>query len=141
MQIPLEISTRQLELSPDLEADLQRRAAKLERHYDRVTSCRVAVEGPGEHRTGGGLFRVRLDITVPGSELVADKQDQDLNLAIRDAFQAAERQIDEIAQRRRGEVKTPAGLPEDRGRLFEEPQDIDGLVLPVESQEEKKKSA
>lgn len=121
MQIPLEISARRVELSPALEADLRRRAAKLERLYDRMTSCRVAVEGPGQRRTEGGPFRVRLDITVPGSELVADKEAEDLNVAVRDAFQAAERQIDELAQRRRGEVKTPVGPPEGRVlRLFKE---------------------
>lgn len=123
MQVPLEISTRRIELSPDLEADLRRRATKLERLYDRITSCRIAVEGPGEHHNEGGLYRVRLDITVPGSELIADKQAEDLNVAIRDAFQAAERQVEELAQRRRGEVKTPAGQPEGRARLFEDPEE------------------
>src|SRR6266545_1217724 len=121
MQVPLEISTRRIDLSPDLEADLRRRAAKLERLYDRITSCRVAVERPSEHHNEGGPYRVRLDITVPGSELVADKEAEDLNLAIRDAFQAAERQVEELAQRRRGEVKTPVGPPEGRVlRLFPE---------------------
>jgi ribosomal subunit interface protein len=121
MQVPLEISTRRIDLSPALEADLRRRAAKLERLFDRITSCRVAVERPSEHHNEGGPYRVRLDITVPGSELVADKQAEDLNVAIRDAFQAAERQVEELAQRRRGEVKTPVGPPEGRVlRLFKE---------------------
>jgi ribosomal subunit interface protein len=119
MQVPLEISTRRIELSPDLEADLRRRATKLERLYDRITSCRIAVERPSEHHNEGGPYRVRLDITAPGSELVADKQAEDLSLAIRDAFQAAERQIEELAQRRRGEIKTPAGSPEGRVRYAE----------------------
>ena len=121
MQVPLEISTRRIDLSPDLEADLRRRVTKLERLFDRITSCRVAVERPSEHHNEGGPYRVRLDITVPGSELVADKQAEDLSVAIRDAFQAAERQVDEFSQRRRGAVKTPVGPPEGQVlRLFKE---------------------
>jgi ribosomal subunit interface protein len=121
MQVPLEISTRRIELTPDLEADLRRRATKMERLYDRITSCRIAVERESLHHNEGGPYRVRLDITVPGSELVADKEAEDLNIAIRDAFQAAERQIDEFSQRRRGEVKTQVGPPEGRVvRIFPE---------------------
>ena len=121
MQVPLEISTRRIELSPDLEADLRRRATKMERLYDRITSCRIAVERESLHHNEGGPYRVRLDITVPGSELVADKAAEELNIAIRDAFQAAERQVDEFSQRRRGEVKTQVGPPEGRVvRIFPE---------------------
>ena len=121
MQVPLELSTRRITLSPALEADLRKRATKLERHYDRITSCRIAVERPSNHHNEGGPYRVRLDITVPGSELVANKEAEDLNAAIRDAFDAAERQVEEFSQRRRGEVKTPVGPPTGRVvRIFPE---------------------
>src|SRR5687767_6864932 len=121
MQVPLEISTRRIELSPDLEADLRRRGTKMERLYDRITSGRIGVERESFHHNEGGPYRVRLDITVPGSELVANKEAEDLNTAIRDAFQAAERQVEEFSRRRRGEVKTPVGPPTGRVvRLFPE---------------------
>jgi ribosomal subunit interface protein len=113
MQVPLEISTRWIDLTPPLEADLRRRAAKLERHFNRITSCRIAVEVPNQ-RESGGPYRVRVDITVPGTELVADKTADDLNLALNAAFQAAERQVEEYSQRRRGEVKTQVAPPEGR---------------------------
>lgn len=120
MQVPLELSSRMINLDPALEADLRRRAAKLERYYDRITSCRIAVERPtGNHHNEGGPYRVRIDITVPGSELVASKEAEDLNTAVRDAFKAAERQVEEFSQRRRGDVKTPVLPPEGRVvRLF-----------------------
>lgn len=93
----------------------------MERLYDRITSCRIAVERESLHHNEGGPYRVRLDITVPGSELIADKEAEDLNIAIRDAFQAAERQVDEFSQRRRGDVKTQVGPPEGRVvRIFPE---------------------
>ena len=121
MQVPLELSTRRITLSSALEAELRKRATKLERYYDRITSCRIAVERPSNHHNEGGPYRVRLDITVPGSELVANKEADDLNTAIRDAFQAAERQVEEFSRRRRGEVKTPVGPPQGRViRIFPE---------------------
>jgi ribosomal subunit interface protein len=121
MQVPLELSTRLISLSPALEAELRKRAAKLERYYDRITSCRIAVERPSNHHNEGGPYRVRVDVTVPGSELVANKEADDLNAAIRDAFQAAERQVEEFSRRRRGEVKTPVGPPTGRVvRIFPE---------------------
>ena len=102
-----ELSTRRITLSPALEAELRKRATKLERHYDRITSCRIAVERPSNHHNEGGPYRVRLDITVPGSELVANKEAEDLNTAIRDAFDAAER-MSRVLAPPPGEVKTPA---------------------------------
>jgi ribosomal subunit interface protein len=130
MQIPLEISSRRIELSPDLDADLRRRAARFERLFDRITSCRIDVERPSFHHNEGGPYRVRIDITVPGGELVAEKEAEDLNAAIRAAFQAAERQVDEFAQRRRGDVKTPSRPPEtfSQGDEVEAAETISSLV-------------
>jgi ribosomal subunit interface protein len=120
MQVPLEISTRWIDLSPPLEAELRKRADRLERHSDRITSCRIAVERPtGNHHQEGGPYRVRVDIMVPGSELVADKSDEELYTAIRQAFDAAERQVETWSQRKRGDVKTQVLPPEGQvARLF-----------------------
>jgi ribosomal subunit interface protein len=121
MQIPIEISTRLIELNPGLEASLRRRAAKLERFFVRITSCRIAVERASNHHQEGGPYRVRLDLTLPGTELVADKEGEDLNAVVRSAFQAAERQVQDLAQRRRGEVKSQVLPPVGRVvRLFPE---------------------
>jgi ribosomal subunit interface protein len=121
MQVPLERSARRATLSPPLESDLRARVDKLERYYHRITSCRIAVEGPSQHHHEGGLYRVRLDITVPGNELVADKESETLMTAVQDAFVAAERQVEEYARKRRGEVKTNVTPPEGTVlRLFPE---------------------
>jgi ribosomal subunit interface protein len=109
MQIPLEISTRDVTLSPQIEAELSKRAGKLERHFNRITSCRIALERPtGNHHHDGGPYRVRVDVTVPGMELVADKQADEIFIAIRDAFEAAERQMEDFVDRRRAFLKSPA---------------------------------
>ena len=122
MQVPLEISARWITLTPDLEAELRRRAEKLERFYNRITSCRIAVEQhTANHHQEGGPYRVRLDITVPGSELVSAKEAGDLYGAVRAAFDAAERQVDAYSQKQRGDVKTPVLPPQGQVvRIFQE---------------------
>jgi ribosomal subunit interface protein len=122
MQVPLEISARWITLTPDLEAELRRRADKLERYFNRITSCRIAVEQhTANHHQEGGPYRVRLDITVPGSELVAAKEADDLYGAVRAAFDAAERQVDAYSQKLRGEVKTQVLPPQGQVvRIFQE---------------------
>ncbi|MFY9821406.1 MAG: HPF/RaiA family ribosome-associated protein [Thermoanaerobaculia bacterium] len=121
MQIPMEVSTRDVTLSPQIEAELRKRADKLERHYNRVTSCRIALERPtGNHHHDGGPYRVRVDVTVPGTELVADKQGEEIFIAIRDAFDAAERQVEAFVDRRRGFAKSPPAPEGKVVRLFSE---------------------
>lgn len=135
MQVPLELSARAIQLDSAMEADLRRRAAKLERYYDRITSCRIAVERPtGNHHNEGGPYRVRIDITVPGSELVANKEGEDLNATVRDAFKAAERQVEEFSQRRRGDVKTPVLPPQGQVvRIF--PEEGFGFIAAADGRE------
>ena len=89
MEIPMTISCHHIQLSPQEEAMIRRKANKLERLFPRLTSCRVFVEGP-EHHRNGGPFQIHLDLTVPGEELaVSRKTGQDLATATRDAFNAA----------------------------------------------------
>jgi cold shock CspA family protein len=74
-------------------------------------SCRVVVEAQHQHHHKGNLYHVRVDITVPGHELVVsrDPKDhqahQDVYVAIRDAFDAARRQLEDYARKLRGDVK------------------------------------
>ena len=107
-------------------------AAKLDEFFPRITSCRVVVEAPHRHHKWGELFHVRIDLGVPGNELVVshepsvrallkDEEDaavrkhierhpehRDVFVAIRDAFASARRQLQDYVQRLRGEVKTHA---------------------------------
>lgn len=111
MQIPLQITFRNMEHSDAVEAKIRERAAKLEKFSDHITSCRVTIELPHQHHHKGNLFGVKVDITLPGKEIIADrKPDQDhahedAYVAIRDAFDAAVRQLEDYVQRRRGKVK------------------------------------
>lgn len=114
MELPLQITAHDFTLSGSTEADIRERAAKLDSYYDRITRCHVVVEAPVGHHRQGGPFTVRIDVTVPGSELVVNrKHGEDLPIAIRDAFDAMKRQLEDYARHQRGNVKvheTPFGV-------------------------------
>ena len=90
---------------------IRRRALRLDRYYDDIQRCQVWVEAPHGHHRQGRLYDVRLRLTVPDGEIVVDDQPQndDLQIALRGAFDAARRQLEDYARRRRGDVKTRRG--------------------------------
>jgi ribosomal subunit interface protein len=107
MLVPVQVTTRDIPISAALEAHIRKRAEKLNRFYDRISSCRVVLELPQKHKHQGKIYNVRIDITVPGKELVVTrKYDQDIYVAIRDAFDAIVRRLEEHSRRRKGWVKT-----------------------------------
>ncbi len=108
MQLPLEITFRNVQASGALEADIRAKAEKLELFYDRVMACRVVVEAPHKHHHKGNVYHVRIDLTVPDEELVVsrdagrDHAHENPYVAVRDAFDAARRQLQDYIDRRRG---------------------------------------
>src|ERR687891_330873 len=87
MKLPLQIAVRNTTLSREMRQIVRRRANKLNRYYDRVTACRVMVEIPQRHRIGTPIgYNVRVDLTVPGGELVVKRQPR---AALRAAVKAA----------------------------------------------------
>ena len=109
MQLPTQIVFRDLPRSDAIEAAIQEKVDKLDGYYDRIMGCRVVVEMDQRHKHQGKLHRVRIDLTVPGAELVANhSQDEDVYVAIRDAFDAIVRQLEDFARRQRGEIKNHA---------------------------------
>lgn len=107
MEIPLQITAHDFRLTPATESDIRDKAAKLDTYYDRIIRCRVVVEAPVGHHRRGGPFKVRIDVTVPGSELVVNRQeDDDLPVAIRNAFDAMRRRLEDYVRQQRGDIKT-----------------------------------
>jgi cold shock CspA family protein/ribosome-associated translation inhibitor RaiA len=105
---PLQISARDLPLSPTTRALAERLAGKLETFYDRITSCHVVIEVAQRYPTGRPIaFNVRLDLKVPGEEIVVRRQPhRELDTAIQNAFDAAGRRLQDYVRRRR-EVGEP----------------------------------
>ena len=125
MTIPLQISFRDMDPSPAIETRSREKAAKLERFAARLTSCRVTVEARNRHQRQGRLYSIHIDLRAPGEELVAghgrpqDHAHEDVYVAIRDAFAAARRRLEDHTRRQRGDVKTHAEPPHGRiVRLF-----------------------
>ena len=114
MQLPLQITFRHMDPSPALEARIRERAEELDQFFDRITSCRVVVECENKRHQQGKLFEIRVDLTVPGREIVVGRDPgenhahEDAHVAVRDAFDAARRQLEDHARHGRGAVKLPA---------------------------------
>lgn len=123
MQLPLEVTLRHMEASPALEARVRELARRLERFSDVIMRCHVIVEAPHRHHLQGKLYEVRIDITVPDREIAirrgsgADHSHEDPYVALRDAFRAARRKLQDYMRERQQQVKTHVGMP--RGRICE----------------------
>ena len=116
MRIPLQITGRDVELTEAIQKSIRQKAKKLELFYDQIMRCRVVVEAPHRRRRKGILYNVRIDIKVPDEDLVVKKElNEDLYVAIRDAFDSARRQLQDYSKRRRGGIKYHEEAP--RGRL------------------------
>jgi len=109
MQIPLQITMREMDRSDALETAINEHAAKLEQFHSRITRCRVTVEQMRKHHQQGRHFAVKIELRVPGKEIVATRDhDEDVYVALREAFDSAKRQLEETARELRGDVKAHA---------------------------------
>ncbi len=118
--LPLEVQTRGVIVTPEADAYLKERIESLRRFYPRIVGCRVILDAPmGHHRTGGP-FQVDVYVDVPGADVrVTKQQGKDLHVAIRGAFDAVRRQLEDHIRRQRGEVSPTEGPPRGRvARLF-----------------------
>lgn len=116
MRLPPQITLKDIAHSEAVEAKIREKIAKLDQFSDRVMACRVTVESTQRRHHQGKLFTVRIDITVPGRELVVNRiENEDLYVSIRDAFDAAKRQLEEHTRKQRGDVKAHEESP--RGRV------------------------
>lgn len=101
-----QITYRGMQHSPAMDQRILELASKLEEFHPKITSCHVIVDELDRKKRNGNRFNVRVDVHVPGHEIVATKQDhEDCYVAIGDAFDAVLRQLDENIRKLRGEVK------------------------------------
>jgi cold shock CspA family protein len=106
MQRPLKITARDFNLNPAIEAEITRKVEDLDNYYERISGCEVTVGAPVRHHRKGGPFEVRVRLTVPNRELVANRQfEEGLAAAVREAFDAIRRQLEDYVREQRGAVK------------------------------------
>ena len=102
-EFPVRVAIKDIPQSDAIEAKIREKAGKLGRYCDRLTSCDVTVDSPERRHHKGKLYNVHVRMHVPGEELVVSREpSEDPYVAIRDAFEAAKRQLDEYTARRRG---------------------------------------
>lgn len=123
MKQPAQIVFRNMPPSDAIESDVREKVAKLERFCPDIIHCHVMVEAHHKHHHHGNLYHVRIDLAVPGAELVASREPsrhhahEDVYVAIRDAFDAVRRRLEDYARVRRGKVKRHEVAP--HGRIAE----------------------
>jgi ribosome-associated translation inhibitor RaiA len=129
MRLPVQITWRDMAPSTAVGTKIREEAAKLEEFYNRITNCRVTIEIPRRYQNGKYQFHVRIDLTMPGSEIAVNHEptlhsslqrlggeerakDQELSgphkdiyVAIRNAFKVARRKLREYSHRQNGTVK------------------------------------
>lgn len=133
--IPLQVTFRDMPPSEAIEAAIREKVDKLHAFYDGIMSCRIVVEAPHRRHHKGKLYHVRIDLTLPGKEIVVKHEPkrlkvttsrvqgtsdvvlgemhepskyaahEDVYLAVRDAFDAARRKLQDYARRERGAIK------------------------------------
>jgi ribosome-associated translation inhibitor RaiA len=114
MPIPTHVQYRGLDPSASVDTYVEKRVARLERIFDRVHSCAVTIEIPHRHQQHGRRFHVAIVVEVPGRTLSVnhdpgvDAAHGDVYVAVRDAFRAVRRQLEEHANLVRGEHRRPA---------------------------------
>jgi len=129
MTLPLQVTFRNMKHSAEVEDWIRGEAEKLETFYHRIIGCRVAIEVPHRHHKKGKPLHIRIDLTLPGKEIVIKREPvanhrtpmnveaeaakrakaksphADLELVIHDAFKTAGRRVQDFARRQRGDVK------------------------------------
>jgi ribosomal subunit interface protein len=105
MDVPVEIAFHNIEHSDALEARIRARVGKLEQLFPHITSCRIAVEAPHRSQAKATQYHVRIELHVPGKNFLVSRDPGDMHshgdvyLALRDSFDAMERQLEDFARR------------------------------------------
>ena len=109
----LQITFRNVDSSAALEARIRELIQKLQRFSNQIIKCQVVVEAPHhQHHEQGALFDFQVNIAVPGKEIIIghthsrNPAHTNAYVALRDAFRAARRQLQEYERIRRLEVKS-----------------------------------
>lgn len=106
MPVSVKITSRDFKIPQWLDDEIREKAAKLERYYSDIIDCEIAIEAPVGHHRKGGPYNVRIDMQVKGAELVvSNKPGEDLQAAVRAAFDAARRQLEDHSRQLQRQTK------------------------------------
>lgn len=107
MADPVQVTFLGVEPSLAIEARIRDKARKLERFTRHIIALHVTVDMPHQQHHKGCLYEVRIALRMGAEELAVsrghrhDHAHEDVFIAIRDAFDAMTRQLEDHARRRR----------------------------------------
>jgi ribosome-associated translation inhibitor RaiA len=107
MQMPMQVSFRHIAVSPEVETECLKEAATLERYFDRIIGCRVRIEQPKCRHVHGHVYRVVVQVAVPGKDLIVHRDPppqvhhEEVTTSIREAFDSVRRMLEEYVALRR----------------------------------------
>ncbi len=138
MERPLEIAFHNMQPSESLEELIREKAARLDERFPRLIGCRVSVEAlHRQHRTGNE-YECHIVLSIPGRDLAVSRQPHrakenyahpDIRVSIREAFEAAERQLQEIKDQRPVDTTAPSGSAVTGEVALIEPGTDHGFIL------------
>src|SRR5271169_6282283 len=106
MQIPLQVTFEGSDSSEPVRVAIEREVERLEKHNRHIIGCHVTVIAPSHKHHHGTGFHVHISLTVPPHENVIvnhassdNKRSEHIEVAVKDAFAAARRQLDDLAKR------------------------------------------
>jgi len=106
MQQPVQITFKDLKSSEEISTLIHDKASKLEQFFENIISCHVVIEQTQKHKNQGKLHNIRVNLGVPGKELVVTNNEREnVYIAIRDAFDNLRRQLEDYARIMHGETK------------------------------------
>jgi cold shock CspA family protein/ribosome-associated translation inhibitor RaiA len=123
MKTEPQIIFRNIDPDPETRDRILQHFAELDRICDSITSCRVTIAMPHQHHRSGNHYEVRIDLKAPDREMTASceapehAEGRELEVTVRDAFDALRRKLENYMHRRRREVKKHDGLPHARIRM------------------------
>jgi ribosome-associated translation inhibitor RaiA len=126
MTTVVQVTFRNIRVSPALDLEIRSRAAWLESFCPRIIGCQVLVEIPHRRRKHGRPLHVRIRLSLRGENVVVsheptfnaadrpaprkrdelDTRHKDAHVAIQEAFDVARRRLEDMTRRQRGDVKT-----------------------------------
>lgn len=106
MKTSLHLQFRGMEATDSLQQLARKHVERLTSLAGDVMACRVSIEQMQKHQHQGRPYGVMIDLTLPGHELAVNRvQNEDVYVAVRDAFDAIQRKLEAVVQKRRGQIK------------------------------------
>ena len=118
MDRPLEVTFHNCQHSDAVEAEIRKQVGKLEKRFPQLIGCRVSVEALHKQHRTGNVWDVHIVMSVPGKDLAVSREPHrakenyahpDVMTSLRDAFRAAERQLEAYKERPRQDWTPPSG--------------------------------